>query len=122
MLFLLPACVVTIEQDDHPLGHEDSPVVETGDSGQAMFNATLEGTVSVLLTHAGDDGSIEVVPWAESSCGDEYSFGWIFITAYEEDDSADGRHYLGEKVIKAPTTGENEFSLEIGRASCRERV
>ena len=117
MSLLLLACTLPhIDlpgQDTWPLGEDsqDSDPIE-----EVTFEATLEGTVSVVLTRTGDDGTPEIVAWPDSTCGDEYSFGWIFLTAYEEDDSGDGRKYLGEKVIKNPTTGENPFSFDIRKA------
>ena len=117
MSLLLLACVVDLPDQDTWPTNPDSHAEDTEDTDHEVeeetFSATLEGTVSVVLTKTGEDGTAEMVPWADSTCGDAYPFGWIFLTAYEDDDSLDGRRYLGEKVIKAPTTGENAFSFDI---------
>ncbi len=81
------------------------------DGGDEDITGDVSGVVTVQLYQAGDDGEREELSWEDGTDG-EFIFGKIFVSAYYENDDGE-QVYITQTVIDEPTTGDNEYELDI---------
>jgi hypothetical protein len=115
-LLTLIACTGKDSVDIHDsegLSTDDSEV-ETDDSDGSIdtIEGTLQGNVKVQLYTTGEDGEREMVSWEDSTCGDTYAFGKVFVTAWHDNDSG-GRKWIGQDTIDSPSTEGDDYSFDV---------
>lgn len=118
----LAMSVLTALAACHKGGHDDDTEVDTqpvsddsgaDDTGEtSLITSQISGNVSVVLYTLDEDGERIRVEWADSTCGDSYGFGKVFVAAYHEGEAGE-RIYLDEYTVDAPTTGAMPYSLDL---------
>ncbi len=85
------------------------------------FNATIQGTVQVILYTLDIDGEYVYISWNEAY-SDVFIFGNNFVTAYNTDGKTGDEVYYDEYVIDSPSTTGDPYELQVDTESESVRV
>jgi len=91
------------------------PTDDTGGTGTITpggFNATIQGTVQVLLYTLDDDGEYTYISWGDAY-NDVFIFGDIFVGAFSANEKEGTETYYDEYVVVSPSTAGDNYELEV---------
>jgi len=84
----------------------------TGTITPGGFNATIQGTVQVLLYTLDEEGEYTYISWGDAY-NDVFIFGDIFVGAFTTNEKDGNETYYDEYVVVSPSTTGDAYELEV---------
>ena len=98
--------------DDSTATGDDSDDATDDSEDDGAVEADLQGTVTVQLYTTDEEGELQTVEWADSTCGGVYSFGKVFVAAYTLTEDG-GKNYVGQHTVDSPSTTGDAYSVPV---------